>query len=149
MHRYICSYDTALNVVLLVQRYCTHMPVHKPEYSTIRYNTIRYNTIQYNTIQYNAMQCNAIQYNAIQCSTMQYNTVQYNTIQYNTLQYNTIQYNTIQYNTIQYNTIQYMLEEPPSRLGYRSLRLRVALACEPRALIPYSLVSHPSYPLGD
>jgi hypothetical protein len=27
--------------------------------------------------------------------------------------------------------------------------LRVALACEPRRLIPYSLVSYPSHPLGD
>jgi hypothetical protein len=42
---------------------------------------------------------------------------------------------------IQYNTIHY---------GGTSLgNLRVALACEPRRLIPYSLVSYPSYPLGD
>jgi hypothetical protein len=43
--------------------------------------------------------------------------------------------------TIKYNTIHY---------GGTSLgNLRVALACEPRWLIPYSLVSYPSYPLGD
>jgi hypothetical protein len=43
--------------------------------------------------------------------------------------------------SIQYNTIHY---------GKTSLgNLRVALACEPRWLIPYSLVSYPSYPLGD
>jgi hypothetical protein len=41
----------------------------------------------------------------------------------------------------QYNTI---------HDGGTSLRnLRVALACEPRWLIPYSLASYPSYPLGD
>jgi hypothetical protein len=42
---------------------------------------------------------------------------------------------------LQYNTTHY---------GGTSLgNLRVALACEPRWLIPYPLVSYPSYPLGD